>query len=113
MSISRVGLRSDEVVFGTPQEINCRHYCPACGYGPLDGATRVSAEKNDREFRPEAGNYTICFKCAEWLMYFGDPLQLRRATAGELEEIRDGDPDLWAAAEKARWAIRKVRASKS
>ena len=63
--------------------------CPACGRAndaamPAPGVTPDSAV-------PHAGDATICFGCATWLIFTDDDLSVRAATPSEIAEL-EADP---------------------
>ena len=63
------------------QDVNCKSYCPHCGYGPLvfsTGATFYETEAAAAFAQeldpnpivlPQDGDVTICAKCANILIY--------------------------------------------
>jgi hypothetical protein len=55
--------------------------CPACGYD-LDAATYAGKE----DLRPRPGDVSICFKCANVLVFDVD-MKLREPMSAELLEI--------------------------
>lgn len=57
--------------------------CPVCGYG-FDYATCVS----DKDHRPRAGDFSLCMKCGE-LMVFTPEIKLRAAAVDDLLGLDD------------------------
>lgn len=74
--------------------------CPACGYR-IDRATGIRGS-----FSPKQGDFSICFKCAE-LLVFNQDLTIRLATEAEINDLAGKQPKDWALIQKARGIITK------
>jgi hypothetical protein len=62
--------------------------CPACGY-ITDAATLMNPEL---DLLPNPGDFSICIKCKETLVFDND-LKLREPTTEELNEMSEEDAD--------------------
>jgi nitrite reductase/ring-hydroxylating ferredoxin subunit len=85
-------------------------HCPACGKR-IDAATGVSLD--DEPARPRSGSFTVCLYCATLLIFeesFASvcPLRLRRASASEVEAVKQRDPHLAALLAKIQQAAHKL-----
>lgn len=112
MSISRVG-RRDQSVKVQQGRIECQSHCPYCGHGPLNGCSHLDVVEVGRDHAPEMpqakpGDYTLCARCANWLIFHGTPLGVRAATEGEVRTlVSTYDPNEFKFYTKFREEIRR------
>lgn len=85
-------------------ETDYRHpaaHCPECNY-KIDAATPIDADRG-----PIPGDYTVCLKCASFLV-FGNSPALRLITH---QEIADMDAETRGQLVKVRAAIKRLNQS--
>jgi hypothetical protein len=95
-----------EITLGPDKHLPTAGSCPVCKV-KLTGALPTTNNREEPNWTPKAGDFTVCVYCGAVLRFEMD-LQYTVATRDGLNELRDQQPDTFAMMEKAIDAAHKV-----